>query len=294
MSQEQQNLEQEYLEPREAAVDLSSSTSTLAKRRTYGNGGGLAKKTFLRGVSKVAQKPPHFLKKAAIPAQTEPIEKSKTVVASLSDSASSPMTNEELISRAKHHIGTGETSRNISFRAAADDIKLACDQGAKQCEVAEGVGKSAAWVNRLLKWREGGYVGAPFSDKILQGVKNDPAALEPPSIEPAAPTILAETNATTTGVEGAINAAAAAAPATKMLSAACAPYDYHLPQELNRQDPERAFQRLAEQWSSIAFHNLFLDSPQAAQLRFLCDVVLPEVGGAEAFRLFLAGDRSPR
>ena len=215
---------------------------------------------------------------------------------SSAETATRPMTTEELISRAKHHIGIGETSRSSSFRAAAEDIARACDQGATQREVAEGVGKSAGWVNRLLKWREGGCVGAPFADKFVQGVNKEPAALEPtsPSIEPASPTILAETNAIASGVEEAVNAAAAMTPATKTHSAACASGDYHLPQVLNRQDPERAFQRLAEQWSSIPFRDLLLDSPQVAQARFLRDVVLPELGGLEAFMLFLAGDGSAR
>jgi len=38
MNQEQQNLQHVYLKPREAAAYLKSSTSTLAKRRLYGNG----------------------------------------------------------------------------------------------------------------------------------------------------------------------------------------------------------------------------------------------------------------
>jgi hypothetical protein len=59
----------------------------------------------------------------------------------------------ELLSRAKHAIEAGETS----LRAAADDIAAAQEQGATQRQIAEAVGKSAAWVNRLLKWRESGY-----------------------------------------------------------------------------------------------------------------------------------------
>jgi hypothetical protein len=162
-----------------------------------------------------------------------------------------------------------------------------------QSKAAEGVGKSRAWVNRLLKWREGGYVGAPFADKIVQGVNKQPAAPQTPLIEPASSAVLAEINAIALSDQVAANAEAATAPATTT-SAALPSVDYHLPAELNRQDPERAFQRLAEQWSSIPFHALFLDSPQRAQLRFLCDVVLPEVGGPEALKLFLADDGSVR
>ncbi len=86
------------------------------------------------------------------------------------DTASGTMTKGELISRAKRSIESGETLRGTSFRAAAEDIARACEQGATQREVAQGVGKSPAWVNRLLKWRENGYVGAPFGDKCVQGV----------------------------------------------------------------------------------------------------------------------------
>ena len=62
----------------------------------------------------------------------------------------------ELLSRAKQAIESGETS----LRAAAEDIAAAEEQGATQREIAEAVGKSAAWVNRLLKWRRSGYQDA--------------------------------------------------------------------------------------------------------------------------------------
>jgi hypothetical protein len=58
-----------------------------------------------------------------------------------------------LLDRAKHAIESGETSLHV----AAEDIAAARDQGATQRQIAEAVGKSAAWVNRLLKWRESGY-----------------------------------------------------------------------------------------------------------------------------------------
>ena len=63
------------------------------------------------------------------------------------------MTVTELLSRAKRAIKSGETS----LRAAAEDIAAAHEQGATQRQIGEAVGKSAAWVNRLLKWRESGY-----------------------------------------------------------------------------------------------------------------------------------------
>jgi hypothetical protein len=63
------------------------------------------------------------------------------------------MTVAELLDRAKQAIKSGETS----LHAAAEDIAAAQAQSATQREIAEAVGKSPAWVNRLLKWRQGGY-----------------------------------------------------------------------------------------------------------------------------------------
>jgi len=59
----------------------------------------------------------------------------------------------ELLSRARHAIQAGENS----LHDAAEDIAAAREQGATQRQIAEAVGKSAAWVNRLLKWRQSGY-----------------------------------------------------------------------------------------------------------------------------------------
>ncbi|MGJ4971514.1 hypothetical protein ACQR1N_25570 [Bradyrhizobium sp. HKCCYLRH1073] len=195
-----------------------------------------------------------------------------------SEAANHTLTVQELINRAKHNIEVGETSRATSFRAAAEDIALACDQGAKQREVAEAVGKSAAWVNRLLKWREGGYVGAPFADKIVQGVNKDDSLPEVALTEPPLDVIAPGAPTTQTAVlrEGERPAESAIAEATNTLSDA-PPADYYHPQEFNRQDPERAFQRLADQWSSSAFRDLFLDSPKAAQERFVRDVLLADL-----------------
>ena len=63
------------------------------------------------------------------------------------------MTITELLDRAKLEIESGETA----LHAAAEDLVAAQEQGATQRQIAEAVGKSAAWVNRLLKWRESGY-----------------------------------------------------------------------------------------------------------------------------------------
>jgi hypothetical protein len=55
--------------------------------------------------------------------------------------------------RAKHAIESGVSS----LHAAAEDIAAAQKQGATQRQIAEALGKSAEWVNRLLKWRESGF-----------------------------------------------------------------------------------------------------------------------------------------
>lgn len=41
-------------------------------------------------------------------------------------------------------------------------IAAAQERGATQRQIADAVGKSPAWVNRLLKWRESGYDDTPF------------------------------------------------------------------------------------------------------------------------------------
>jgi hypothetical protein len=76
-------------------------------------------------------------------AQASPQERSGNVM----------MTVTELLGRAKHEIESGETS----LHAAAEDIAAAQAQDATQRQIAEAVGKSAAWVNRLLSWRQSGY-----------------------------------------------------------------------------------------------------------------------------------------
>jgi hypothetical protein len=63
------------------------------------------------------------------------------------------MTVTELLSRAKQAIESGETS----LHDAAEDIAAAREQGATQRQIGKAVGKSAAWVNRLVKWRQSGY-----------------------------------------------------------------------------------------------------------------------------------------
>jgi hypothetical protein len=64
----------------------------------------------------------------------------------------------DLMDRAKAHIEAGESH----MHQAADDVAAAHELGATQCEIAEAVGKSQAWVNGLLKWRRSGWADTPF------------------------------------------------------------------------------------------------------------------------------------
>jgi len=63
-------------------------------------------------------------------------------------------TKAELLSRGKAAIDAGENY----LRDAAEALGLAQqDFNATQREIAESVGRSLGWVNRLLKWRRSGY-----------------------------------------------------------------------------------------------------------------------------------------
>ena len=66
-------------------------------------------------------------------------------------------TKADLLSRARDAIEVGDQS----LHEAADALALAKDDF-KATQIAEAVGKSAAWVNRLLRWRREGCPGSPF------------------------------------------------------------------------------------------------------------------------------------
>jgi hypothetical protein len=62
-------------------------------------------------------------------------------------------TKTEALSRAKAAVETGASLRDTAKR-------LACEQQdfhASQREIGRAIGRSASWVNRLLKWRQSGY-----------------------------------------------------------------------------------------------------------------------------------------
>jgi hypothetical protein len=68
-------------------------------------------------------------------------------------------TKADLLRRAKDAIETGDQA----LHDAAQALALAQqDFEASQREIAEAVGKSVAWVNRLLQWQRQGCVGTPF------------------------------------------------------------------------------------------------------------------------------------
>jgi hypothetical protein len=64
------------------------------------------------------------------------------------------------LSCAKRDIAAGDKS----LRSAAEHIAAAIESGSTQVDAAATVGKSQPWVNRLLKWRSGGFSkGGPFA-----------------------------------------------------------------------------------------------------------------------------------
>jgi hypothetical protein len=75
-------------------------------------------------------------------------------------------TKAELFDRAKTAIEAGESS----LRDAANAVALAeHDFNATQREIAQAVGKSVAWVNRLLQWQREGCQGTPFGPASKEG-----------------------------------------------------------------------------------------------------------------------------
>ena len=66
---------------------------------------------------------------------------------------------DSLLAQAKTAIECGEGA----MRDAAEFIARAEEQGATQREIAQRVGKSAAWVNALLAWRRDGFKGEAFA-----------------------------------------------------------------------------------------------------------------------------------
>lgn len=72
--------------------------------------------------------------------------------------ATATITANEAIALARQAIASAD--RNL--KAAAELLAAAEEKGKTQRQMAEGVGKSAAWVNRLLQWRRDGYPEEAF------------------------------------------------------------------------------------------------------------------------------------
>jgi hypothetical protein len=98
-----------------------------------------------------------------------------------------PKTKQHL-SHAKRDIAAG----TASFRSAANHIAAAIQVGATQAEAARAVGKSQPWVNRLLKWREGGFKeDGPFHAdhaRVIISAANNPPTRTLPVTDRTAPT----------------------------------------------------------------------------------------------------------
>ena len=76
----------------------------------------------------------------------------------------------ELLNEARQVIVSSDTALCSSMRKAAELIAAAQARGASQRQIAASVGKSAAWVNRLLRWRLGDYRdGTPFGPQAKAG-----------------------------------------------------------------------------------------------------------------------------
>jgi hypothetical protein len=77
------------------------------------------------------------------------------------------------------------TSSEDKLREAAEYLWKAKQLGASQRQTAKAIGKSPAWVNRLLKWRDRGYPDTPFGPQAktkranaVQATKRSPATPE--------------------------------------------------------------------------------------------------------------------
>jgi hypothetical protein len=107
-------------------------------------------------------------------AELEPVKLGKDSVKTSSVSPPKPVTatvaigttKAEVLSRAKVAIEAGESPRDSAERLASVQENFR----ATQREIAEAVGRSAGWVNRLLKWRRSGYEEySPFGPTTTAG-----------------------------------------------------------------------------------------------------------------------------
>ena len=67
-------------------------------------------------------------------------------------------TIDTLYAKARLAIASGEKALGEHAREAAEYLAEARNLGATQRDSAKAIGKSAGWVNALLRWRDGGYL----------------------------------------------------------------------------------------------------------------------------------------
>jgi hypothetical protein len=89
-------------------------------------------------------------------------------------------TIERLHDKARRAIESGENK----LREAAEFLAHAQALGASQRQTAKAIGKSATWVNQLLKWRDRGYQETPFGP---QSKRKRASAVKAPKRPPATP-----------------------------------------------------------------------------------------------------------
>jgi len=96
------------------------------------------------------------------PTKTSSVSSPKPVTATVAIGT----TKAEVLSNAKVAIEAGESRRDSAERLAVAQENFS----ATQREIAEAVGRSAGWVNRLLKWRRSGYnEKSPFGPTTTAG-----------------------------------------------------------------------------------------------------------------------------
>ena len=89
----------------------------------------------------------------------------------------------KLHDKARRAVEAGEHQ----LRKAAEYLAAAKKLGATQRQSAKAIGKSPTWVNRLLKWRSGGYRETPFGpqSKAKRAVQSPKQSRRPMTTEEA-------------------------------------------------------------------------------------------------------------
>jgi hypothetical protein len=90
-----------------------------------------------------------------------------------------------IIDKLHHKARSAIESGEDKFREAAEYLAEALELGATQRQSAKAINKSPAWVNALLKWRNGGYRNTPFGPQskarrasAVQAPKRPPTSAE--------------------------------------------------------------------------------------------------------------------